>query len=132
MLNVKKTLTKVLEKITAHDYAYIVEKGTNGSWSYTKYSDGTYEAYYTAGMALNAGSGGYGGYYHKSTYGLPLPSFAKTWSLKSAIKGDGVISWCLGVAEESDGLHFYWMTTTSASVYGSNFVNTNITIIGTW
>ena len=110
----------------------IVEEGTDGQWTYKKWSDGTYEALYTAGFALNAGTAWAGGYFHKTTYGLPLPSFATSWRLQSAQKSDGVLSWCVGAQEESDGLHFIWQNGGSAAVSGANFVNTIVTITGNW
>lgn len=139
MLNVKKTLTKVLEKITAHDtkitahdYAYIVEKGTDGSWSYTKYSDHTFEAVYNGGFALNAGSAWAGGYYHKTTYGIALPSWASSWTLKSAIKTDGILMFCVGISAESDGLHLVWQNGAAAAVGGTSFGDAVTVISGTW
>lgn len=45
MLNIKKTLTKVLEKITAHDVDYIVAQGTDGNWTYRKWNSGIAECW---------------------------------------------------------------------------------------
>lgn len=111
----------------------IVEEGTDGVWTYKKWSNGEYEAIYTSSMALNAGTAWWtGGYFHKSTYGLALPSFALDWYLKSAQKSDAILSFCVGASIESDGLHFYWVNSGSAAVSGSNFTNTIITIVGKW
>lgn len=110
----------------------IVEQGTSGVWTYKKWSDRTYEAVYSTGFALDAGSAWGGFYYHKTTYGIALPSFALDWKLKSAQKSDAILSWCVGADEESDGLHFYWMNSSAAAVSGASFLNTVITITGSW
>ena len=127
MLDMKKLLAKMLK------CDYVIEEGTSGSWTYKKWNSGEYEATYTAGFALNAGSAWWtGAYFHKTTYGLALPSFALDWHLKSAQKSDATIAWCVGALQESDGLHFYWVNGSAAAVSGSNFMNTIVTIYGRW
>ena len=101
------------------------EKFFHGNWK--KYSDGSCELFYDAGFSLNAGTAWCGGYYHKTTYGLVLPSWASNLRLVSATKADGTLAWCVGLALESDGYHFYWMTGSNASASGSNFMATHLT-----
>lgn len=113
-------------------FNYVIEEGTSGAWTYRKWISGEYEAIYTGGFALNAGTAWAGGYFHKTTYGLPLPSFATSWYLKSAQKSDGVLSWCVGAQMESDGLHFIWQNGSAPAVGGASFVNTIVTIAGKW
>lgn len=111
---------------------YIVEQGTSGIWTYRKWNSGKYEATINTQFSLNSGNSWTGGYWHKTTYGAPLPSFALTWSVVSAVKTDDILAWYVGAKEESDGLHFYWVNGTSGTVSGTQFGYAEITIRGTW
>ena len=127
MLNQKALNTKILGA------KLLVAKGTESNGvSWKKYSDGSCELFYDAGFSLNAGTAWCGGYYHKTTYGLVLPSWASNLRLVSATKADGTLAWCVGLALESDGYHFYWMTGSNASASGSNFMATHLTFTGSW
>ena len=129
MLNVKKILTKILDALKAD---YIVEQGTDGYWKYTKWNSGKYEAFFSEQCAIDAGTQ-WIGYYHRSTYPIALPSFSLTWKLKSAVKGDDTIAFCIGAREVTTGyLTHWWVNGSSGSGSGSQFGYCNITIQGTW
>lgn len=129
MLNVKKTLTKILDALKVD---YIVEEGTNNSWTYRKWNSGKYEANIKSQFALDSGTAWLGGYYHRTTYTFALPSFSNTWELVSAVKADSILSICVGVVESENGLNFIWWNGISGSISGSQFGYCDITIRGTW
>lgn len=52
------------------------ESGTDGIWSYKKYSDGTYHAWYEGAVNLLAGTAFAGGYFHQSSAALTPPAFS--------------------------------------------------------
>ena len=112
---------------------YVVEQGTSGGWEYRKWNGGTYEAWYSVNLAINAGTSWLNGaYYHKTTYGISLPSFASTWNLVSAVKNDDKLAWCVGVTTESDGMHLLWVNGSASALDGSSFGTCLVTIRGTW
>ena len=99
MLNIKKTLTKVLEKITAHDVDYIVEQGTDSIWTYRKWNSGVAECWGTTSVNVTSYAG-WGNEYYSSPYGtatFPTDLFNNTPSAvnttrKSGAEGSTVIS----------------------------------------
>ena len=129
MIDLKVLLTKILDALKVD---YVVAEGTDGVWTYCKWASGRYEATYNGGYTLNAGTAWQGGYFHETTYGLTLPSFALTWRLKSAIKNDGVLAYCVGIVERNDGLHLIWVNGVAAAASGSAFGDATTTITGTW
>ena len=129
MLNVKKALTKILDALKAD---YVVEKGTDGNWTYRKWNSGRYEAKYYGGFSLNAGSAWVGGYYHETAYGLALPSFARDWHLVSAVKSDATLMFCVGARTLTDGLHLTWVNGGAAAVSGTALGYATVVIEGTW
>lgn len=80
MLDLKALLAKILMMIKSHDVDYVVEKGTNNSWNYKKWSDRTFEAwaqFNATGLTLNTASAGT--YYSSSGLkNFALPSFTST------------------------------------------------------
>ncbi len=63
---------------------FATERGTNNSWGYVKYSDGTYEAWrtYSGTQALTSQSAGT--YYAASDISIPLPSFSTSITIAQA------------------------------------------------
>lgn len=61
MLDVKALLVKILDGLKVD---YVVEQGASGMWTYRKWNSGIAECWgkYTASMAVNTASAGYGGY----------------------------------------------------------------------
>ena len=76
------TQGQVLMKSSATDYATgwgninTFESGTDGIWTYRKYSDGTYHAWYEGGINLLTGTAWAGGYFHQSSSSLSPPAFS--------------------------------------------------------
>ena len=126
MLNIKKTLTKILEKITAHDVDYIVEQGTNGIWTYTKWNSGSYEAVYAGNVNMQTGSAMGGGYFHQTSSALMPPSFSTSVvSVHGAANGSNLYAY---VGHAND-FSTYWWNNTAAAL---NNVPVRIMMYGTW
>lgn len=51
MLNIKKTLTKILDALKVD---YVVEQGTSGSWAYRKWNSGLAELWWEQGFTVSA------------------------------------------------------------------------------
>ena len=76
MLNIKKTLSKILTNLVALNTDYIVEEGTSGVWRYRKWKSGKIEAwgYQTySSIAINLTSAAFGGY-RSDVINMAIPS----------------------------------------------------------
>ena len=82
MLDLKKLLTKILQKLKAHDVDYITEQGANGSWKYRKWHSGKVEAWarWSVGtVPVTTASLPYGGYRSGAlTFTIPSGIFTAT------------------------------------------------------
>lgn len=125
-------MKKNTDLIRALGVDHVIEQGTDGNWIYRKWNSGRYEAKYYGGFALNAGTAWIGGYFHETTYGLALPSFALNWHLVSAVKSDTTLLFCVGARTLTDGLHFTWVNGNAAAVSGTAFGYATVVIEGTW
>ena len=54
-----------------------IESGTDGTWKYHKYPDGTYHAWYDGGINILAGQATAGGFFHVQSSANNPPSFSK-------------------------------------------------------
>ena len=118
MLNVKKLLTKVLKGVYA--------SGADGIWTYRKYADGTYHAWWIGGINLLSGTALAGGYFHKSGSELSPPSFSNSvTSLYGAANGAQLYAY-IG---HSATFETYWWNGVSA---GANNVLVRLDMYGTW
>jgi len=72
---------------------HIIESGTDGIWSYHKFKDRTYHAWYCGGINLDASIGSFlGGYYHMQRSNLLPPSFSTSiLSLTGSANSDMLI-----------------------------------------
>lgn len=105
---------------------YIVEQGTDGIWTYTKWNNGSYEAVYVGNVNMQAGSAMGGGYFHQTTSALTPPSFSQTvQSLHGAANG-GVLFSYVGHANDYST---YWWNASSTAV---NNVAVRLEMHGTW
>ena len=120
MLNVKKLLTKILTT------NMVVEQGTNGIWTYRKWSNHTYDAWYVGVINLMAGTSWLGGYYHKTTSVLSPPSFSQNVTdMQGYANSDALNIYC----GHTSNLETYWLNNTSSS---SDNVGVRLDIHGTW
>jgi hypothetical protein len=79
MLDVKALLAKIL------GCCYI--KGTSGDWTYKKYADKTFEAWYngTATLSNDGAVSTYNPTWYRSHYAVTVPSAIGTLTIKTAI-----------------------------------------------
>lgn len=56
MLDVKKLVSKVLDKITQHDTCYIIDEGVTDGWRYRKWSNGFCECWRKQGKTRSGTS----------------------------------------------------------------------------
>lgn len=129
-LGISQDSAKTMYSSAVNDY--VVDYGTDGSWKYVKWNSGKYEAHIHSQFAIGTGTAWQGGYYHATTYPVALPTFSQTWEMKAAVKSDAVLAFCVGVAESSSGLTFYWVNGAAGAFNGSQFGYCDITIQGTW
>lgn len=96
MLNIKKTLTKILPIINALKTDYIVEEGTETIWTYRKWNSGIVECWGTTSSVTRAVTTKYGnGWYGPSeTIGFPTGLFDSIVSVQvEPIDAGGVGIW---------------------------------------
>lgn len=118
MLDLKKLLTKML----ACSYA----SGTDGIWTYRKYGDHTYHAWYVGNINVNAGTALGGGYFHSSTSALTPPSFSSSVTSMSGSANGGNLYAYMGHASDFVS---YWWNGVSAS---ATTIPVRLDMYGTW
>ena len=121
MLNVKKTLTKVLEKITAHDVDYIVDEGTSGDSTYRKWNSGLAECW---GTATNGSNGA-------CSVTFPLTFTARPVCIASCcyLSSGTYVAPTVAVQPNTTGVNFYVRVATSV-VTQAHIINYEAK--GTW
>lgn len=101
--------------------------GTDGNWTYQKYSDGTYHAWCNSAVNLAAGTAWAGGYYHLSESSLTPPSFSSTVdAMVGAARGSVLMAY---VGYSPSTLQSYWLNGTSSTLNG---VSVRLDLYGTW
>lgn len=120
MLSTKKLLYKILSK------PIVVESGTSGIWTYRKWSDGTYDAWYDGTINLGAGTAWCGGYYHLSTSDLTPPSFSTGVTSFYGATTSAVLAVYCGA---SSTYRSYWLNGSSGTL---NNVSVHLDMHGTW
>lgn len=102
--------------------------GTDGIWTYRKYEDGTYHAWYEGNVNFMAGTAWLGGYYHSTKSDLSAPSFSRTiTSLTAAPNGSQLFAY-LGNTMGS-GNRLYFLDGVSTAQDGKPV---RIDMYGTW
>ena len=121
------TAIQISEQGVATNVAdYIVEQGTDGIWTYTKWNSGSYKAVYVGNVNMQAGSAMGGGYFHQTTSALTPPSFSQTvTSLHGSANGAVLFSYVGFAADYST----YWWNASSTAV---NNVPVRLEMHGTW
>lgn len=100
--------------------------GTDGIWTYRKYSDGTYHAWYEGEVNLLAGTAFAGGYFHQSSAALTPPSFSTAvTSLSGSPNGAMLMAYVGHAADYST----YWFNGLAAA---SNNLSVRLDMNGTW
>lgn len=99
--------------------------GTDGIWTYRKYSDGTYHAWFSGSINLDAGSSWLGGYFHRSSTAVSPPSFSTGIT---SVFGASTGSQLFVFAGFSSG-YTYWLN-ASNSALTEQIVT--IHVYGTW
>ena len=105
---------------------YIVEQGTDGIWTYTKWNNGTYDAVYVGTVNMQTGSAMGGGYFHQTTSVLTPPSFSQTVKSLHGAANSAVLFSYVGHANDYST---YWWNASSTAV--SN-VSVRLEMHGTW
>lgn len=103
--------------------------GTSGIWTYRKYNDGTYHAWYEGGVNLGTGTAfGTGGlFYHSSLSSLDPPSFSVSVTSMSGSVNGAVLGAFVGY--NTAEYKTYWLNATSGSV--TNYL-VRLDMYGTW
>ena len=100
--------------------------GTDGLWTYRKFDDHTYHAWFAGGVNLSTGTAFVGGYYHPTKSSLTPPSFSQ--SVTSLIGGSNSPVLCAYLGHASD-YATYWLNGTASEV---NNVPVRLDMYGTW
>lgn len=105
MLNIKKTLTKILDALKAD---YVVEQGTSGDWTYRKWNSGIAECWCDYSMGSFSPTSNFGGIYYRildkafpTNFFIDAPEFAEV-----DIYWDTGSSWASARAVTKDTLQF--------------------------
>ena len=106
--------------------AYVVAKGTDGLWDYTKWSDGTYEAVYVGNVNMQTGSAMAGGYFHQTSSALAPPSFS---SSVVSVHGAANSANLYAYVGHANDYSTYWWNSAAAAL---NNVPVRIMMYGTW
>ena len=108
--------------------AEVVDSGTDGIWTYRKYSDGRYDAWYEGNINLNAGTSWAGGfYYHKSSSTLTYPSFSQSVTALHGAPSMATLSIYCGCNTATG--ETYWANAASGAL--SN-IYVRLDVHGTW
>lgn len=101
--------------------------GTDGIWTYRKYGDGLYHAWYEGAISLGAGTAMGGGYYHISD-ALEEPSFSKSvTSLRGS--ANGAVLYAYVGCNQVDHKTYWWNNSQAAPV---SPVYVRLDMYGTW
>ena len=121
-------ITIALEKSSAYvePDLYVVEQGTSGIWTYIKWSNHTYDAWYEGNINLGAGSAMGGGYFHTSSSALTPPTFSATVTSMTG-GADGALLYAY--VGHSSSYQTYWWNGASAS---ANNIPVRLDMHGTW
>ena len=103
-----------------------LESGTDGIWTYRKYDDGKYHAWYDGNVNLQAGTAFAGGYFHQTSSSLTPPSFSTAVTSFSGYANSAVL--CTYVGHTPD-FYSYWLNGTAGAV--SN-VSVHLDMYGTY
>ena len=104
----------------------IISSGTDGIWSYHKFEDRTYHAWYVGSVNLLAGTAGIGGYWHQTSSALSPPSFSQSVTSLVGAPNSAVLCAYLGHAVDYST---YWLNGVAAAV---NSVSVRLDMYGTW
>lgn len=106
---------------------YIVEQGTDGIWTYRKWNNGSYEAWYEGNMNIGTGSAMGGGYFHTSSSALTPPTFSTSvTSMTGACNGQVLLAY---VGHDITTYQTYWWNGASTA---ANNVAVRLDMYGTW
>lgn len=104
----------------------VIQYGTDGIWTYHKYDDGTYHAWYEGNINMGAGSAFMGGYFHQSSSGVTPPSFSTAvTSLVGAANGALLYAYVGHATDYST----YWANSASSSATN---IPVRLDMYGTW
>ena len=104
----------------------LIQYGEDGIWKYHKYADGIYHLWYDGNINLIAGTAWIGGYYHSSSSGLPLPSFARTVTSVMGTNISGSLTAFVGA--DMSTRRTYWLNGSAAA----STLTVHIDVYGTW
>ena len=105
---------------------YVVAKGKDGIWDYTKWSDKTYEAVYVGNVNMLTGSAMAGGYFHQTSSALTPPSFS---SSVVSVHGAANSANLYAYVGHANDFSTYWWNSAAAAL---NNVPVRIMMYGTW
>ena len=103
-----------------------LESGTDGIWSYIKYGDGTYHAWYEGSINLLAGTAFAGGYFHQSSAALTPPSFSTAVTSLSGFPNGAMLMAYVGHAADYST---YWLNGVATAANGQPV---RLDMYGTW
>ncbi len=103
-----------------------LESGTDGIWSYIKYGDGTYHAWYEGNISLLAGTAFAGGYFHQSSSALTPPSFSTAVTSLSGFPNGAMLMAYVGHAADYST---YWLNGVATAATGQPV---RLDMYGTW
>lgn len=126
MLNVKKTLTKILDALKAD---YVVEQGTSGIWTYRKWNSGVAECWGVESVTISNYATAFGGYAFSTSANYPAGLFADTPSyFYSARVGNGFALTGTVLGTSKDYANLYAICTNG----GSQSTDWHLYVIGKW
>lgn len=126
------TQGQVLMKSSSTDYATgwgnvgTFESGTDGIWTYRKYSDRTYHAWWRGYVSLLVGTAWCGGYFHQTASAMTPPSFSVE---VTSVSGFADATQLLAYVGHATDFSTYWFNGVSQA--GSGYP-VRIDMYGTW
>lgn len=126
----KAGLKELLTKLT--NTPIVVETGTNGIWTYRKWSDGTAEAFCKTLVSVNCNMS-YGGIYYASylTINFPTGLFTEAPKVASDIDLTGGIGGTTPTNISTSSMHLYVWNGTAFNYSGRN-TYVYINAVGKW
>jgi hypothetical protein len=128
MVDVKKLISKLLDAVKVD---YVVERGSNGIWTYRKWNSGLAECWgtYTSSIAINTSSPIYGGYRSGQITSPNFPfTFASAPTVTATVSNAGG-HWVNNIASGTTNVKFYLSTGATSAATNRSI---SFHVMGNW
>lgn len=105
---------------------FVCEQGTDGIWTYRKWNNGDYDAWYEGSINVGTGTAMGGGYFHTSTSALTPPTFSQS---VTSLAGASTGALLFAYVGHSATYQTYWWNGSSGAI---NNISVRLDMHGKW